>query len=86
MKHLLYILLLTGLVSCVDKVNYTTTKSSCVVDSVEYHGIGQDNSLQTTPYWNVHLKDSNIWIRSYHPYKKGDTITLVNNKYENPAH
>lgn len=82
MKHLLYILLLTGLVSCVDKVNYTSTKSFCVVDSVEYHGVGQDNSLQTTPYWNVHVKDSSFWVRSYHPYKKGDTIILVYHKYE----
>jgi hypothetical protein len=81
MKHLLYILLLTGLISCVDKDNYITTKSSCVVDSVEYHGIGQDHSLQTTPYWNVHVKDS-IWIRSTSPVKKGDRIIFVSRKYE----
>lgn len=85
MKHLLYILLLTGLVSCVDKSDLTTTKSFCIVDSVEYHGIGQDNSLQTTPYWKVRVKDSISWIRSYYPYKKGDTIILVYTKYKNPA-
>jgi hypothetical protein len=85
MKHLLYVLLLTGLISCVDKVNYTSTKSFCIVDSVEYHGVGQDHSLQTTPYWNVHVKDSTFWIRAAYPVQKGDTMILVYRKYKNPA-
>ena len=84
MKHLLYILLLTGLVSCTNNVTYTNTESTKIVDSVEYHGIGQDHSLQTTPYWNVYVKDS-IWIRSTSPVKNGDTITFISRKYENPA-
>jgi len=82
MKHLLYILLLTGLVSCTDKVTYTSKELHCIVDSVEYHGVGQDNSLQTTPYWNVHVKDSSFWIRSNYPIKKGEIITLIYRKYE----
>jgi hypothetical protein len=84
MKNLIYILLLTGLVSCTNNVTYTNTESTKIVDSVEYHGIGQDHSLQTTPYWNVHVKDS-IWIRSTSPVKKGDRIIFIYRKYENPA-
>ena len=81
MKNLIYILLLTGLVSCTNNVTYTNTESTKIVDSVEYHGIGQDHSLQTTPYWNVHVNDS-IWIRSTSPVKKGDRIIFISRKYE----
>jgi hypothetical protein len=54
-----------------------------VVDSVEYHGIGQDNSLQTTPYWRIHLKENNLWTKVIEPQNVGDTVefTIRKSKY-----
>ena len=77
MKKLSYILLLTGLVSCNIKPDYIESKMVYAVDSVEYHAIGQDNSLQTTPYWRVHLKESEIWLKMSNPTQVGDSVTLL---------
>ncbi len=63
--------------ACNIKPDYVETKMEFVVDSVEYHGIGQDNSLQTTPYWKVHLKESEIWLRMSNPTQVGDSVTLL---------
>ena len=63
--------------ACNIKPDYVETKMEFVVDSVEYHGIGQDNSLQTTPYWRVHLKESEIWLRMSNPTQVGDSVTVL---------
>ena len=63
--------------ACNIKPDYVETKMEFVVDSVEYHGIGQDNSLQTTPYWKVHLKESEIWLRMSNPTQVGDSVTIL---------
>ena len=61
MKKSINLLLVLGLISsCTMKPDVLETKMKLVVDSVEYHGIGQDNSLQTTPYWRIHLKEKNF--------------------------
>lgn len=77
MKINLVVLLILSLVSCTSKVNYTENKIKCVVDSVEFHGIGQDNSLQTTPYWKIHLKESDIWVRTQNTTSVGDSVTIL---------
>lgn len=83
MKKLSYILLLSGLGSCTIKPDTIEDKMKLVVDSVEYHGIGQDNSLQTTPYWRIHLKENNLWTRVIEPQNVGDTVefTIRKSKY-----
>ena len=63
--------------ACNIKPDYVESKMVYTVDSVEYHGIGQDNSLQTTPYWRVHLKESEIWLRMSNPTQVGDSVTLL---------
>jgi hypothetical protein len=77
MKKLSCILLLTGLVSCSIKTETTETKMKFTTDSIEYHGIGQDHSLQTTPYWRIHIKETNMWVRTQNPTNVGDSITIL---------
>ena len=47
------------------------------IDSVEYHSIGSDNTLQVTPYWKVRLKGSSIFITTYDNKEKGDSISMI---------
>lgn len=47
------------------------------IDSVEYHSIGSDNTLQVTPYWKVRLKGTNIFITTYDNKGKGDSISMI---------
>ena len=78
MKKSINLLLVLGLISsCTMKPDVLETKMKLVVDSVEYHGIGQDNSLQTTPYWRIHLKESGMWVRTQNPTNVGDSITIL---------
>ena len=56
-KSLLFISCVVGLLSCNVK-SYEDNVLKYSVDSVEYHGIGQDNTLQTTPY----LVDTNMQL------------------------
>jgi hypothetical protein len=81
MKNLIFVIFL-GLIlmSCKYKTQYSDTKIPCVVDSVEYHGIGCDNTLQTTPYWKLYLKNPEIKITSYRSYEKGDTVYVIERK------
>jgi hypothetical protein len=76
MKQLLFLLTLIGFTSCNSKYTITETPTDCVIDSVQYHGVGSDNTLQVSPYWKLHLVEPDIWIRSNSKYKKGDTITI----------
>jgi hypothetical protein len=59
------------------KPDVLETKMKLVVDSVEYHGIGQDHSLQTTPYWRIHLKENNLWVKVIKPQEVGDTVEFT---------
>lgn len=78
MKKSINILLVLGLMSsCTIKPDVLETKIKFVIDSVEYHGIGQDNSLQTTPYWNIHLKEKNLWTRVIKRQEVGDTVEFI---------
>jgi hypothetical protein len=86
MKQLLFLLTLIGFTSCNSKYTITETPRDCVIDSVQYHGVGSDNTLQISPYWKLHLTEPNIWIRSNSKYKKGDTITIrVRTAIKNPT-
>jgi hypothetical protein len=78
MKKNINILLVLGLISsCNMKPDVLETKMKFVIDSVEYHGIGQDNTLQTTPYWRVHLKEKNLWTKVITRQKVGDTVEFT---------
>jgi len=84
MKKNINILLVLGLMSsCNMKPDVLETKMKCVIDSVEYHGIGQDHTLQTTPYWRIHLKENDLWTKVLEPQNVGDTVefTIRKNKY-----
>ena len=78
MKKSINILLVLGLISsCNMKPDVLETKMKFVVDSVEYHAIGQDNSLQTTPYWSIHLKEKNLWTKVITHQEVGDTVEFT---------
>jgi len=78
MKKSINILLVLGLISsCNMKPDVLETKMKFVIDSVEYHGIGQDNTLQTTPYWRVHLKEKNLWTKVITRQEVGDTVEFT---------
>lgn len=81
MKKSINILLVLGLMSsCNMKPDVLETKMKFVIDSVEYHGIGQDHSLQTTPYWRVHLKEKNLWTKIITRQEVGDTVEFTIHK------
>ena len=87
MKYILFLLTLIGLVSCNSNVEMTEKQTPFTIDSVEYHGVGHDNTLQVSPYYKLHLMESDAWIRSNFKYSKGDTIIVSVrrfNKRENP--
>ena len=78
MKKSINLLFVLGLISsCTMKPDVLETKMKLVVDSVEYHGIGQDHSLQTTPYWRIHLKEKNLWTKVIKPQEVGDTVEFT---------
>ena len=78
MKKNINILLVLGLISsCNMKPDVLETKMKFVIDSVEYHGIGQDNTLQTTPYWRVHLKEKNLWTKVITRQEVGNTVEFT---------
>ena len=78
MKKSIKILFVVGLISsCNMKPDVLETKMKLVVDSVEYHGIGQEHSLQTTPYWRIHLKEKNLWTKVINRQEVGDTVEFT---------
>lgn len=80
MKKFLFIFSLSFiLLSCTDST-FVEKQIVTIVDSVEYHGIGHDNTLQTTPYWKLWLRNEKITIRSYRNYNVGDTIEIIERK------
>jgi hypothetical protein len=54
------------------------------VSSVEYHPIGGDNTLQTTPYWKLHLTNASdtITITSLRSYEVGDSTQVIIRKFK----
>jgi hypothetical protein len=76
MKQLLLLLTLIGFTSCDSNVKITETPTQFTIDSVQYHGVGSDNTLQVSPYWKIHLVEPDIWIHSNSKYQKGDKITV----------
>ena len=54
------------------------------VDSVDYRGIGHDNTLQLDPYWKVWTSNPRLVVRSGHAVEVGDSITVIieNWRYE----
>jgi hypothetical protein len=78
MKYFIYFLILVGITSCNSNLNVKIIEvpTQFTIDSVQYHGIGSDNTLQVSPYWKLHLREPDMWIRSNSNYKKGDTIVV----------
>ena len=86
MKQLLFLLILIGFTSCDSNVKITETPTQFTIDSVQYHGVGSDHTLQVSPYWKLHLVEPDMWIRSNFKYEKGDTITVrVRTAIKNPT-
>ena len=75
-KILILIFIVTGIVSCDSNVKIIETPTQFTIDSVQYHGVGSDHTLQVSPYWKLHLVEPDIWIRSNSKYEKGDKITV----------
>ena len=68
--------MLIGITSCDSKYTINETPTQFTIDSIQYHGVGSDNTLQVSPYWKLHLKEPDIWIRSNSKYENGDKITV----------
>jgi len=78
MKQFIFVCLVSFvLVSCSNNTRYDEIKLKYVIDSVEYHPIGHDNTLQTSPYWKLHINDGKNKIVSRQPYEKGDSIEVI---------
>lgn len=52
------------------------------VDSVEYRGVGRDNTLQLEPYWKVWTDSPKMVFRSSRLLEVGDSIPVVIRKWE----
>jgi hypothetical protein len=84
MKKLILILALPVLMfSCTIKGSYTDTPTVFRISSVDYHHISGDNTLQTTPYWKLHLMNAydTITITSLRSYDVGDSIKVTIRKF-----
>ena len=57
--------------------NKPETTKSFVIDSVDYHQPGKDNTLQVTPYWKCHLKGTNVWVRVTENKEVGDSLHMI---------
>jgi len=80
---ILFIALFAGLIGLVllNSVTYkydiTIKHVKYQVDSVVYHPIGGDNTLQVSPYWKAHLKGVNLFITTYQHVTVGDSIQVI---------
>lgn len=80
MKKLILIFALPVLiVSCTVKGSYTDTPTMFGVSSVDYHPIGSDNTLQSTPYWKLQLTNASdtITVTSLRSYNVGDSTQVI---------
>jgi hypothetical protein len=57
-------------ISIDEKVNYR-------IDSVQYHPMGSDNTLQVTPYWKARLEGTDFFVTCYEKKEKGDSIIMI---------
>jgi len=81
MKNILLILvLIIFLTSCDNNYIIVEKEVTCIVDSVDYHQIGEDNTLQTTPYWKLYFRGEKVGVTSYRRYEIGDTIKIITKK------
>lgn len=81
MRNILLILVLTTfLTSCDNNYVIVEKEVTYVVDSTDYHQIGEDNTLQTTPYWKLYLKGEEVGVTSFRRYEIGDTIKTITKK------
>lgn len=81
MKNILLIFaLIIFLTSCDNNHVVVEKEVTCVVDSIDYHQIGEDNTLQTTPYWKLYLKGEEVGVTSFRRYEIGDTINIITKK------
>lgn len=78
-KTIFFLLSSILLMSCFEDKKYVITDNTihCVIDSVSYHPMNSDNTLQVTPYWRVHLKELNTWMTSYSQLNMGDTVPVI---------
>jgi hypothetical protein len=53
------------------------TTKAFVIDSVDYHRSGRDNTLQVSPYWKCHLKGTNVWVHSTENKEVGDSLHMI---------
>lgn len=65
-----------------DKYNVQMKMTMYEIDSVDYHYMGRDNTLQSTPYWRLRLKGTDRFIHSYRTYSVGDSITVTEKFYQ----
>ena len=81
MKNILLIFaLIIFLTSCDNNYVIVEKEVTYVVDSTDYHQIGEDNTLQTTPYWKLYLKGEEVGVTSFRRYEIGDTINIITKK------
>lgn len=59
------------------KITIIERKVKYRIDSVKYHPIGSDNTLQVTPYWKIYIKEIDLSVTQYKKFNPGDTIELI---------
>jgi hypothetical protein len=88
MKYLFAILLIGFLVAIIvtPKLETETHQETVTIDSVEFHPMGHDNTLQFEPYWKIHLKEPHMWTRTHFKHVVGDTMVVSVKTIKNPTH
>ena len=74
-------LVLLCLLGCRDRGHYTDRVVRVPVDSVEWRGVGRDNTLQVDPYWKVWIREPRMVFRSSRPLAAGDTVEVIIRKW-----
>ena len=87
MKYLFAILLIGFLVAIIvtPKLETETHQETVTIDSVEFHPMGHDNTLQFEPYWKIHLKEPHMWTRTHFKHVAGDTMVVSVKTIKNPT-
>lgn len=67
---------------CGDTGRYRDQVLQVRVDSVEYRGVGRDNTLQLEPYWKVWTDSPKMVFRSSRLLEVGDSIPVVIRKWD----
>jgi len=69
------IMLVLTIMSC-NQTKSPRSRVKCVVDSVEYHGVGQDHVMQLDPYWKLYVNQYGVVVKSRKSFDVGDTIYI----------